>query len=237
MTEDKDCHPWDKPYYYAWQVAVYWCGADRNIHLDEHGLPVADPINHCVRPRAEWIMDAMERRELRYGRDGKAVGEGDQVARPKRTVARSDLRAWFVAHRSERPPFLFGEDERRAHAAIDADSFRVLQADLQAARSRLEKANERIRHFETLASEQQAELASLRSMIDKTQTLNPRAETTHLNIIAGLLDLLIRASDLKSENDITNALLQHHAGKPGISLRNLQKHFPQAKRSLASSKS
>lgn len=242
MTEDKDCHPWDKPYYYVWEVAQYWCRvANRPIQLDEQGLPVAETINHCIRPRAEWIMDAMQRGELRYGRDGKVVGHGDPVSRAKRTATRSDLRKWFVAHRSERPPFLFDDIERGTHAAINTDSFEALQADLQAARSSLQRANEHIKDLEAIKADNEVRLVSLRAIVDKAGVSNGRVETTYLNIIGALLGLLLGTtpsgkpySQFRNQAAIIDVLLAHHHGKQGITTRTLENKFAEARRRLKS---
>lgn len=42
----------------------------------------------------------------------------------------------------QKPAFLFDETERSTHNAINADSFRALQVDRDAARARLERAEE-----------------------------------------------------------------------------------------------
>ena len=69
--------------------------------------------------------------------------------------------------------------------------------------------------------------------------LTKRAETTYLNIIGALLDLLLGKSPsgkpysvFESQNAIIEMLLTHHGGKPGIAERTLAEKFAAAKRSL-----
>ena len=69
--------------------------------------------------------------------------------------------------------------------------------------------------------------------------LTQRAETTYLNIIGALLDLMLGKSpsgkpysEFRSQEAIIDALLAHHKGKPGIAERTLAEKFAAAKRSL-----
>ena len=69
--------------------------------------------------------------------------------------------------------------------------------------------------------------------------LTQRAETTYLNIIGALLDLMLGKSpsgkpysEFRSQEAIIDTLLAHHKGKPGIAERTLAEKFAAAKRSL-----
>ena len=69
--------------------------------------------------------------------------------------------------------------------------------------------------------------------------LNLRAETTYLNIIGALLELMLNKtpagkpqSVFDSQSAIIGALLANNEGKPGISQRTLDDKFAAAKRSL-----
>lgn len=71
------------------------------------------------------------------------------------------------------------------------------------------------------------------------ETLSPRAETTYLNIIGGLLVLMLGNSPagkpqsvFGSQTAIIDALLGHFQSKPGIAPRTLQEKFAAATRSL-----
>ena len=83
------------------------------------------------------------------------------------------------------------------------------------------------------------ECESLRAMVDKQTATSPRAETTYLNIIGGLLDLMLgttpggqKGSAYVSQAAIISALLAHHSGKPGIADSTLEQKFADAKRSI-----
>jgi hypothetical protein len=74
---------------------------------------------------------------------------------------------------------------------------------------------------------------------NKPSVLDTRAETTYLNIIGGLLDLMLGktpAGKAQSVYDnqaaVINALLAHYEGKPGVARRTLEEKFAAAKRSL-----
>ncbi len=74
---------------------------------------------------------------------------------------------------------------------------------------------------------------------DGGKPLTPKAETTYLNIIGGLLALMLGKSPagkaqsvFDNQAAIISALLAHHANKPGIAQRTLEEKFAAAKRSL-----
>jgi len=99
-------------------------------------------------------------------------------------------------------------------------------------------------HFPHLLPEEskgtiESERDSLKAMVDKTGTLGKRAESTYLNIIGAMLDLMLSKSPggqpystFVSQAAIISALLAHHEGKSGISARTLEEKFAAAKRSL-----
>ncbi len=70
--------------------------------------------------------------------------------------------------------------------------------------------------------------------------VNLRAETTYLNIIGALLELMLGKSPagrpqsvFDRQSAIIEVLLAHYEGKPGMSQRTLEDKFAAAKRSLA----
>lgn len=72
------------------------------------------------------------------------------------------------------------------------------------------------------------------------KALPQRADSTYLSIIGGLLGLMLGKtpagkpqSAYKDQAAIISALLAHYRGQPGISKRNLEKKFAEAKRSLS----
>lgn len=73
------------------------------------------------------------------------------------------------------------------------------------------------------------------------KALSDREQTTYLNIIGALVELLLgtsgtgkRYSPFDSQASIIEVLLTSHPGKPGISQRGLEAKFAAAKRSLNS---
>ncbi|KAA3624029.1 MAG: hypothetical protein DWQ08_10860 [Proteobacteria bacterium] len=69
--------------------------------------------------------------------------------------------------------------------------------------------------------------------------MHPRSETTYLNIIGALVDVMLaqspggqRLSAFDTQADVINALLAHHEGKPGLSRRTLEDKFAAARREL-----
>lgn len=247
IYDSKSCSALEKPYYKPIEAALRWCNL---IAHESHILQVtgealfppasAFPQWPCLRANAEKIFDAIQNHELPYGRDGRTVDPGEQVAKQRLTIRHTDLKTWMAKHYpDQKPKFLFDEIERSTHAAINADAFRALQADRNAARAELETARKwaesQLREMEAMRGERD----SLRAMVDKQTATNPRAETTYLNIIGGLLDLMLgttpggqRGSAYVSQAAIISALLAHHGGKPGIADSTLEQKFADAKRSI-----
>lgn len=69
--EDRKCNLVSKPYYTVAEAATLWCNIKRTIHVDGRGLPEDDPINPCLRRRAQDIMLSIDEGVLRCGRDGQ----------------------------------------------------------------------------------------------------------------------------------------------------------------------
>lgn len=75
--------------------------------------------------------------------------------------------------------------------------------------------------------------------MDKTGTPGERAETTYLNIIGALLDLMLGKSQggqahsiFNNQSAVIQSLLGYHEGKPGIAARTLEEKFAQANKSI-----
>ena len=80
---------------------------------------------------------------------------------------------------------------------------------------------------------------TLRAMVDNQTAPGKRAETTYLNIIGGLLDLMIgttpggqKKSVYENQAAIISALLAYHRGKQGIADSTLELRFAEANRSI-----
>lgn len=239
--DPKSCNALEKPYYQPIEAALRWCGLalHESAILKATGDSVLPPVSAfpkwpCLRANAEKILEAMECGELKISRDGRPVSEGDHVARHRRTVRHADLKAWMLKHYpDQKPAFLFDEIERSTHTAINADSFRALQAERDAKQARLEKAEEWARQAMADMKALGSELEALKAQTNQQSTPGARAETTYLNIIGAMLELLKTPREGR-DNDaaVIEEIVKNYADKPGISPRTLQEKFAAAKRSL-----
>lgn len=247
--DPKSCNALEKPYYRPVEAAIRWCGliaheAQILAKVGEEPVPGPGmfPQWPCLRANAERVLEAVLNKELPYGRDGRTVTPGEQVAKHRLTIRHADLKAWMLKnHPGQKPAFLFDDIERSTHAAINADSFRALQVDRDALKARIDKATDAYRALKQERDSLESERDSLRAMVNKGAVPGERAEATYLNIIGGLLHLLLGKtpadkpqSVFESQASIIGALLAHHDGKPGISARTLEDKFAAAKRSLDS---
>ncbi len=248
--------PWEtescehvQSYYTIYPVSVaaaLWCGipaGEVQEHLrvaaEVHRAVYRHPYIPCLEPRCRAIHEAIEKGALLVSREDGRVTQ-DYVKPERRHVTRQNLKEWIAREfPSDKPAFLFDEIERKTHAAINADAFRALQADRDAARAELEKAKtwaqETIREMDAMRGERD----SLRAMVDKMNTPGDRAETTYLNIIGALLALMLGKSPagkpqsvFDNQAAIISAMLGHYQSTPGIAARTLEEKFAAAKRSL-----
>ena len=247
--DSKSCNALQRPFYRPVEAALRWCNLTQHEGMilqslgDDH-IPKTGqfPQWPCLQANTEKILDAILHGEIPYGRDGKSVPAGEHVARPRLTVRHTDLRAWMVMyHPGSKPAFLFDEIERSAHAAINADSFRALQADRDAARTELERTriwgNGIVAERDALLGERD----SLRAMVNKMAVPSERAEATYLNIVGAMLELMLGKSDagrahsiFTSQAAIIDALIAHNPKTDGISRTTLEGKFADARRRLHS---
>ena len=139
-----------KPFYKVAEAAILWCNIqDREVHVDDKGLPENDPANPCLRNRGMMIFDAIENNEIPHGRDGKKVKSDDHVAWGRRTVRHNDLKKWMAENLpDQKPVFLFDEIERNTHSAFNAKSFQALQIDRDALQQQLDCGKDKITALE-----------------------------------------------------------------------------------------
>lgn len=245
----KSCNALSKSFYYPIEAALRWCGLIEfeDIILSElweSGQLLIPEVGQfpewpCLRVNAEKIFDAIAHREIPCGRDGKTVDlSRDRVAKHRLTVRHTDLRAWMAKHYpDQKPEFLFDELERSSHSAINADSFRSLQADLQAARAMLAQEKKR-------CAEISAERDALRVGNDKLQKLvnqfsakpkkaDKREDRSDLHIIGALLEtLMIEKKCFKSEEDLRDYIAEKYRGYEGCARRTMGGRFSLAKKKL-----
>ena len=137
-------------------AAALWCGVpeeDIEIILEE-----VTPLSSsgggrgvwkhtavpCLEARSRAIAEGIATGLLPHGReDAEPVGDDDHVAYERRHVFGRDLKKWLKdTFPNEKPAFLFDDIERDSHTSISADSYRTLQAERDALKSRIEKAIE-----------------------------------------------------------------------------------------------
>lgn len=253
----KSCNALEKTFYSPLEAAIRWCGLIEHeasimqpMQVSARQIPAATdfPQWPCLRANTEKIVDAIESGEIRCGRDGLDVRPGEHVAPARRTVRHAALKEWMAKHYpDQKPPFLFDEIERSAHSAINADTFRALQADRDAARAEIERARawgeETLEKMAGIRSELDAacgERDSLRAIVEQQTVPAARAETTYLNIIGALVALMLDktpagkpCSAFDSQDAIINALVVRNPGVQGIAERTLQGRFAAAKRSIS----
>lgn len=248
--DPRSCNALQKPYYRPIEAALRWCGlnAHESLILQINGeslfpQPSDFPQWPCLRANAEKIYDAIVNGDLPKGRDGRPVPPSEQVARGRLTIRHTDLKAWMAQHYpDQKPAFLFDEVEQSTHSAINADSFRSLQADRDALRAELKIASAWADEMLAKKAALEAECNAMRLMAERGSEPAARAEVTYLNIIGAIVDVLQRKtpagqpmSRFESQSAIIDSLLAHFPGKPGISKTTLESRFAEARRSLNSS--
>lgn len=194
----------------------------------------------CLEVKCRAMHSAIVAGVLPTSRENGAIAT-DHVSPARRHVSRQHLKDWIMKEfPGSKPDFLFDELERKSHTAINTDTYHSLQAD----RDALCTENEKLRSLNLeRTSERDAlreENYSLRERVEKNNQPSLRSETTYLNIIGGLLDLMLSNSPsgkpqsvFSNQSAIISVLVAHHPNKPGISQRTLEEKFSEAKSSLA----
>lgn len=235
-------------YYTVYPVpvaAALWCGipvAEVHQYLGEAkeiGRAIFQhPYIRCLEPRCRAIHEAIDKDVLPVSREkGSSFLESkDHVAPERRYVTRQNLKEWIAKEfPSDKPSFLFDEIERSTHQAINTEAFTALQADRDALTVRLEKAKSSFRDIRADLDAMRGERDSLRAIVEKVGAPSARAETTYLNIIAAMLELIqTPRGGRTSDSAVIAELVTNYGDKPGISKANLEKKFAEAKRSIRS---
>lgn len=193
--DSKSCNNLEKLYYRPIEAALRWCNLINHESqiLETVGtekLPPAGafPQWPCLRLNVEKIWAAIQDRELPYGRDGKTVEAGDKVREDRITIKHTDLRTWMLkTYPDQKPKYLFDEIERGTHSAINADTFRALQADRDALRARIANAEDWAKTMISEKKELQAQNSFLNAQIKNLDPLETRERHTLLTIIAALV--------------------------------------------------
>ena len=235
------------------QAAALWCGVPDDqmesvlqevtqLSLTGFGRSIwTHPSIPCIEPRSRAIAEAIESGEIPHGReDGKPVREDDHVAYERRHFFGRDLRSWIEKRfPNDKPAFLFDDIERDSHTSISAESYRTLQADRDALKTRINKATEA---YKKLREERQAielERDNLKAKVESLGAPGERAEATYQNIIAALLDCIAgnisgikKHPSFSSEAKLIDKIEEYYRGYGGLSKSNMSRKFPEAKRNL-----
>lgn len=127
-------------------AAALWCGIppeeiERYLNESEQtsrGIYKHPKVN-CLEVKCRAIHDAINSKILPVSRENGRVAT-DHVAPERRHVSRQNLKEWIEKQfPAQKPAFLFDEIERSTHTAINAESYRALQADRDALRVENEK--------------------------------------------------------------------------------------------------
>lgn len=200
MNTDKgytDCEQLAAYYalYPVTEAALLWCGVSHSevkSHLDK-----ADKTNvrgvlslsymPCFAVRCRVLHEAIENGNLVACRE-KGVIVDEHIAPERRYVRRADLKEWMEKELpADKPEFLFDEVERKNHAAINADTFRALQADREAKNMELREINKRL---EEVISERDAIKGCLEKMTAASQAATKNLTSVErqamLRIIIGM---------------------------------------------------
>lgn len=244
----KSCSSLEKAYYTPVEAALRWCNliSQEVLILERVGFDVLPGVGMfpqwpCLRVNAEKILDAIHNGEVSYGRDGKTVSPGEQVAKHRLTIRHSDLKIWMAKnYPNQKPPFLFDSVEQQLHSGITVEAYQTLQAENERIRIRLDNAVKTFQQQKAEISELHGERDSLRQMVSNpVQNIDARSETTYLNIIGGLLNIMLgsspsgkKMSEFANQASIISALLAYHGDLAGISSRTLEAKFAEANRSI-----
>lgn len=234
-----------KVFYRPIEAAIRWSGLyDRETDIFEvlgkKFIPeITDfPAWPQLRLNAERIYDGLINSELRHSHNGVADEDDVLLDAPDLTIRHVDLKAWMLRfYPDQRPSFLFDDFERDWHPAISLRSVQALLADREGLKIELAD-HERTEAM--LQSQVQAIQAERNALVKQHgASLGPRAESTYLNIVGGLLGLLLGQSpggvpysSFKTQESIISALIAHYGIAMGIAERTLQSKFAQAKRQI-----
>jgi len=188
----KSCNTIEKLYYRPIEAALRWCNLinHETTILATVGAELLPPTSAfpqwpCLRLNTEKIWAAIQDGELPYGRDGKTVPTGELVRKDRITVRHTDLRNWMQkTYPDQKPKYLFDEVERSTHTAINADSFRSLQADRDALKARIDKAEEWAKGAIATRKNLEEQIAELTRQAKDAEPLSTKERNTLLTSIA-----------------------------------------------------
>ena len=247
----KSCNLAEKESYTPAEAAIRWCGLSqyesRILSTIGCGIPALDvfPQWPCLRINLLKIHSAISDNTIEYALNGTVVDSApypriieSHLARGTLTIHRSALKYWIAKnYPDQKPAFLFDEIERTTHAAINADTFRTLQADRDVLRVRLNTLETRCCAVADENNALRKRVDVLTSDLSSAEPPNERSEKTYLNIIFALLDCIQgdvpgigKHPEFKSEAKLIEAISAKYLGFAGLTKRTLEDKFAAAKK-------
>lgn len=248
MQPWENCNAEKLPYYTAVEAGIRWCGLTKYedeilTTMQAGGGGAKFPQWPCLQPRVAELRYAMRTGEIPHGIDGnpKFIQERSES---RWTMTHADLRRWFKENnpQTEWPAFLFDEIERGTHSSFSATAVQAIKLERDAARAELAllKAGAEGKDFQIAAMEKQ--IAALKAKLDGADKPRQRSETTYLNIIGALLEIITggvpgfnKHPDYVGDTKLIEVIEHHFKGFNGLSKSNLSRKLPEAKRSLTAS--
>lgn len=201
----------------------------------QSGLTVSDGI-HEFTAALDILLVA-----IRSGRLKADCGTGHlrQIS-----VDRDDLVEWMLSKSKRfRPAFFFPDEQGSGESTSDAARQHLRQLEAENARLSDQVAELHRQLQEATAAPQQApqeagpapQQATAAPQDDDKDPLHPKRETTYLNIIGALIELIQSPRDGRDgEAAVIREIVDNYGDRPGISKRNLEGVFPLAKKRLQS---
>lgn len=233
-----------KVFYRPIEAAIRWCKLLRFesqilSKLGSKKIPGQDdfPRWPMLRLNTERIFDALWNGDLAYGKSGITTDDPSLLDDPALTVRHVDLKSWMsIFYPDQKPEFLFDAVERQLHPAIGVETIQMLIAEREALKIRLA---DREQVFNVLHEQHQLLCKQAESLGTAGREVSARSETTYLNILGGLLNLMLGKSpggkpysSFETVESVISALLAHYEGRPGISERTLWTKLAAARRHL-----
>jgi len=229
--------PTAKVFYRPIEAAVRWAGLLRYEPVILESAPsvgsVSPPLN-C--PRRDEIQRCLDRiwdgilnGELPYGKDGITTNNRTLLDSAQLTIRHLDLQSWMRRYYPEqRPAFLFSRSERMAHPVITLKSGQAMLLERLALKIELAQCRTKI-----------GELSKKLKITCTPHPISDRAETTYLNIIGAMLELMLgrspsgrRYSSFDTQEAIISTLIACHGDRMGLSERTLHGKFAKARKTL-----
>ncbi|HBO6004910.1 TPA: hypothetical protein VDU60_004012 [Pseudomonas aeruginosa] len=238
--------PLSKVFYRPIEAAIRWAGLIRykqeilSSTTSPRELPqdIKCPRWSDLRLCLDRIYDAIINQELPYGMNGVTLNDESLLNTHDLTIRHVDLKRWMRTHYPEhRPAFLFSRSERIAHPVITLETGQALLVERQALKADLMQCRRQMQELQ----ERYDGLLKQSTVIPACNQcpISDRAETTYLNIIGGMLELMLGQSpsgvpysSFRTQEAIVSALIANHAGAMGITERTLNGKFASAKRNL-----